>query len=192
LIDSAEPLTEDDMTIGVLSDTHIPDRAGELRPEVLDIFRQAKVKIILHAGDISTPHTLAVLEKIAPVSAVQGNRDIYTLKNLPMTRIIHFHGVELALVHGYASWTHYFVDKWHYLRIGYEFERYGKSLSTMFPSAQIIVFGHTHRPENLWYNKHLFFNPGSASFGFRHGQPPSIGLLHFRVDGGFRGEIIYF
>jgi predicted phosphodiesterase len=66
------------MTIlGVLADTHIPDRVPGLNPRVLKIFQQARVSEILHAGDVSIPQVLEELRQVAPVSVVQGNRDFF-------------------------------------------------------------------------------------------------------------------
>ncbi len=61
--------------LGVVADTHVPDKAKTLNPQVLAILRQAEVSAILHAGDISSPGVLTALGEIAPVYAVLGNRD---------------------------------------------------------------------------------------------------------------------
>ena len=55
------------MKIGVVSDTHVPDRAVALHPALLSELRRNKVDLILHAGDISTAGVLQELETIAPV-----------------------------------------------------------------------------------------------------------------------------
>jgi hypothetical protein len=59
--------------IGVLADTHIPDRAKELHPDIIPIFQQHEVDRIIHAGDICVPSVLEQLTKVAPVDAVRGN-----------------------------------------------------------------------------------------------------------------------
>ena len=61
--------------LGVISDTHIPDRARRLNERVIPVFREAGVSAILHAGDVSTPRVLKQLEEVAPVYATRGNRD---------------------------------------------------------------------------------------------------------------------
>ena len=58
------------ITLGVLSDTHVPDKAPELNPQVAARFRQEMVSAILHAGDVTSPQVLKELKKIAPVHAV--------------------------------------------------------------------------------------------------------------------------
>jgi putative phosphoesterase len=41
------------MLIGLISDTHIPDRARQLPDNVLEAFKD--VDLILHAGDLTSP-----------------------------------------------------------------------------------------------------------------------------------------
>jgi len=59
-----------------------------------------------------------------------------------------------------------------------------------FPSADCVVFGHSHIPWNEEYNGQLLFNPGSATD--RRRQPRcSIGLLYVDdVKKSVRGEIL--
>ena len=61
------------MLIGLISDTHIPDRAKVLPQKVIEAFND--VELILHAGDLTSPRVIEELEDIAPVMAVQGNMD---------------------------------------------------------------------------------------------------------------------
>jgi putative phosphoesterase len=89
-------------TLGVIADTHIPDRAKQLNPRVFEIFTQAGVKTILHAGDVSTPRVLEELAQIAPVYAVRGNRDIFYLRNLPLQVRFSMDGVSIAMAHGHG------------------------------------------------------------------------------------------
>jgi putative phosphoesterase len=178
------------LTLGVLADTHVPDRAPRLDPRVLSILREARVAAILHAGDISTPMVLHRLADIAPVHAVQGNRDVWRLSHLPMKLSLEFGGVTIGLTHGHGSLSGYFTQKLAHLIKGYQLSRFQKSVQMDFPTAKVIVFGHTHRSENTWSGDTLIFNPGSAS-SFRGGIfPPSIGLLHIQDRDGVSGEII--
>ena len=69
------------MRIGVVADTHIPDRTRELPAEIFDHLHG--VDMILHAGDVSRQIVLDRLATIAPVIAVQGNRDTATWAGCP-------------------------------------------------------------------------------------------------------------
>lgn len=167
--------------LGLLADTHIPDRAEALHPAILPIFRDARVTAILHAGDVSVAPVIHELETVAPVYAVLGNRDIYHLRHLPMSRLLHFDGVPVGLVHGQGSVWFYLYEKIHVLTIGYRLEFYLPYLFRTLPRARVIVFGHSHMPMIRWVKGTLIVNPGSASCPNRE-HLPSIGLL--RLEGG--------
>lgn len=178
------------LTLGVLSDTHIPDRARELDPQVGEIFRGAAVRAILHAGDVSTPAVLERLAQIAPVYAVRGNRDWVALRHLPTLLRLTFDGVEIGLAHGHGRWWEYWGDKPVYLVKGFEMKRFYPRLAAAFPTAKALVFGHVHRPVNEMVAGRLVFNPGTVCCPDGDGIPRSVGLLHIEA-GSVYGEVIY-
>jgi putative phosphoesterase len=192
----ADLLTQDKMspaeiTLGVIADTHIPDRAKHLHPQIQSVFQQAGVSAILHAGDISIPNVLKQLSRIAPVYAIRGNRDWLFIRSLPLTRCLSFNGATIILTHGHGRWNDYILDRIYYMLHGYHLERFSQRLLNAFPQAQAIVFGHTHRPLNLRLNGLLLFNPGSPHFPEQEDQAPSVGLLHIPAGGHeVQGEII--
>jgi predicted phosphodiesterase len=68
------------LTIGVVSDTHLP-RFGQAMPPALERgLRAAAVDLILHLGDLTGPEVPAWFEAIAPFEAVAGNNDGETLR----------------------------------------------------------------------------------------------------------------
>jgi putative phosphoesterase len=178
------------ITLGVLADTHIPDRAPQLNPRVLEIFQHAKVNAILHAGDVSTSGVLDELRQVAPVYAVQGNRDIFYLRQLPMQIEMEFEGISVGMAHGHGTFSRYMVDKIHRALRGRMVGIYLQRLLQAFPAKHVIVFGHLHVPCNFHLEGKLLFNPGSTSYPWPRGDPATVGLL--RVDGkaGVEGEII--
>lgn len=178
------------ITLGVLADTHVPDRARSLAPEVCSRFEEAGVDAILHAGDVSTPVVLDQLERIAPVFAVRGNRDIFRLSYLPMERIESWDGVRVGLTHGHGRWFNYMLDRVHFELHGYYHERLIPRLLKSFPDIDVIVFGHGHLPLNERRDGCLLFNPGSPHFPVK-GSNPSIGLLKIRSGYQIWGEILY-
>ncbi len=179
------------ITLGVIADTHIPDRAKHLHPQIQMVFQQAGVSAILHAGDISTPSVIAQLSRTAPVYAIRGNRDWLFIRSLPLTRRLSFNGATIVLTYGHGRWRDYIADRIYYMLHGYRLERFSGRLLTAFPMAQAIVFGHTHRPLNVRVNGLLLFNPGSPHFPEQKNQAPSIGLIHIPAGGReIQGEII--
>jgi putative phosphoesterase len=177
------------LTVGVIADTHIPDRARALHPHIIPLLQELRVDLILHAGDISSPGVLELLATVAPVKAVRGNRDWVFLTTLPLILKLTLANVPLVLMHGHNGMANYLRDKFFFIRDGYNFERYQKKLVKLVPEARVIVFGHTHRVENVVINGQLWFNPGSAGFSSRRGTLPSIGVLRFYDKGEVRGEV---
>ncbi len=178
------------LTVGVIADTHIPDRVKTLHPGVLPALRAAGVGMILHAGDISRPDVLEELATVAPVKAVRGNRDWLFMDTLPLVQNLTLAGVPVTLMHGHGGWVNYLRDKLYYMRDGYQFERYRQKVVQLAAEARVIVFGHTHHAENLEVDGHLFFNPGSPHFGFSPERQPTMGFLRFYEGGIVRGEIL--
>ncbi len=178
-------------TLGVVTDTHIPDRVNNLHPALIPGLRAAGVERILHAGDISIRRVLDELAEVAPVSAVQGNRDWLYRLDLPTSVQIEVAGVTVGLTHGHGTWFNYWWDKFKYVALGYHFERYRRVLQRCCPEAKIIVYGHTHQAENRREGGVLYFNPGSASFSFRpEDATPAYGLLRFYPGGRVEAEIL--
>ena len=141
------------MRVGLISDTH-----GKLRPEVFTLFDG--VDLILHAGDIGPIGLIVELETIAPVKAVIGNTDSFELANLiPDLQELSVSGYNLVLTHGHllGAPTPSLLRRAH-------------------PNAQIIVFGHTHRPLLERTDGVLVVNPGSAGAA-RFNLKPSVAIL---------------
>ena len=132
------------MLIGLISDTHIPDRAKILPTKVLEAF--SDVELILHAGDLTSPKVLEELEKIAPVMAVQGNMDRANGIDLPKAKIVETEGLRIGLIHG-EVYPRADSDQLVYL---------AKELD-----ADILVSGHSHQPKIEQKDGVLLLNPGS-------------------------------
>jgi putative phosphoesterase len=179
-------------TIGVVADTHVPDRAPGLPAGLVEQLRAAQVSHILHAGDVCVPQILRELEKVAPVTAVRGNRDFLFSPPLPMSTEVELAGVRIGLVHGHGGWWKYWLDKFAYVFVGYRIDRYYRVALSACPSARVLVFGHSHRPENIWMDGRLVFNPGTV-LGFHFGPyqfSASYGLLRIASNGDVAGQII--
>ena len=123
------------------------------------MFRE--VDHILHAGDIGPDSILLELETIAPVTAVYGNTDGWDLRaRLPQVAALELDGFRIVVTHGdqLGSPT---PDKLH----------------AAFPDAEIIVFGHTHRPLLTLVDVVVtVMNPGGAG-ARRFNLPPSVGIM---------------
>lgn len=134
------------MLIGVLSDTHIPERASKIPEMVFNLF--SDVDLILHAGDLVSPEILEDLKKIAPLKASQGNMDrAYGLK-LPSRVYLEVGGLKIGLAHGEV-----------YPRGDTQQLKY----IAMEMGVEILITGHTHWPFINNVGDVLLLNPGSPT-----------------------------
>lgn len=177
------------LTLGVVADTHVPDRSPGLNPRLLECFRDQKVEAILHAGDICVPEVLDELRKIAPVHAVRGNRDIFYLRVLPSQLLLEFNGVSIGMVHGHGRLGDYLIDRLRYYLGGLKLLRYRQRALETFPECRVVVFGHIHYPVHHWVGKQYLFNPGSACCPDMSPVPASAGLLRLHTNGSVEGKV---
>jgi hypothetical protein len=139
---------------------------------VLEVF--ARVDLILHAGDVGDPDVLRQLEAIAPVTAVYGNVDGGELRaRLPRVAHVTVDGFRFVVTHG---------------------DQFGSpradDLKEAFPGADVIVFGHTHRPLIHAFEDHsLALNPGSAG-AHRSDRLPSVAIIETEVGTPPRARIV--
>lgn len=142
------------MRLGIIADTH-----GLLRPEVLEVF--AEVDHILHGGDVGPADLLTDLEALAPVTAVFGNTDGFDIRSrCPQVARLELDGLFIAVTHG---------------------DQFGSptpaALHQAFPDADVIVYGHTHKPLlELLDRTVTVMNPGSAG-PRRFDLSPSVGIM---------------
>ncbi|MCW5876961.1 MAG: metallophosphoesterase family protein, partial [Anaerolineales bacterium] len=167
------------ITLGLVADTHVPDRRRRLHPGLLPALRAAKVSQILHAGDICLPAILAELGQVAPVLAVRGNRDWFRSADLPLARHLPAGGLRIGLTHGHGGWRAYLGDKLRYLLMGPQsFDFFAQRAAAMLPEADVVVFGHNHEPMVQQVGGRLVVNPGSACCQVFPDRAPTFGLLH--------------
>lgn len=181
------------LTLGVIADTHIPDRTKHLNPEALEVFKRADVDAILHAGDMCLPKVISQLKEIAPVHTVRGNRDLFGFRDIPWNQQLEFEGVTIGITHGHGGWWEYVLERLSYTYKGSpKFSHFENKAIHSFPDVDVLVLGHNHAPANRWQDGQLIFNPGSPCCPNDNypNLPPSVGLLH--IDrGNVEGEIVF-
>ena len=147
------------MIIGVVSDTH-----GTIHPRLLPTLRDARVELILHAGDVGDPSILKKLSSVAQVVAVRGNVDDEgSLADLPEVVRKTWGGLDIYMTHigdRPASWLRMLPD----------------------PKPQIAICGHSHVALLEELEEVLFLNPGSAGTRPRFGGTLSAAIL--RIESG--------
>jgi len=161
------------LTIGLISDTHIPEARRELWPQVFQAF--ADVDLILHAGDIHELYVLDELERVAPVYAARGNGEDGSAgrpvqpedPRVKYAWLLELEGLWVGLTH-YVPVPerppNFTVARW--------IERY-------FPerTPDVIVSGDTHRELIASVDGILCVNPGSPTYP--HNYDTQYGTLGF-------------
>ncbi len=136
------------MRVGVISDTH-----GLLRPEAERALEG--VTQIVHAGDIGRPEIIAKLRRIAPVIAIRGNIDTAQWAQCyPETKLVTLGGRSIYVLHDL-----------HALR-----------LDSLSCGVDIVISGHSHRPQVETTQGVLYLNPGSAG-PRRFSLPVTLAIL---------------
>lgn len=137
--------------LGLISDTH-----GLVRPGVHDVL--TGVELILHAGDVGGSPILDELRLIAPVRAVFGNTDPPGEPGLESEIAIEVGGLRVHVSHGHE------VGSPTPAKLAARYD------------ADVIIYGHTHRPLVTRHDGRLFVNPGAAG-PRRFNILPNVGRL---------------
>ena len=141
----------DTHVLGLISDTH-----GLIRPDVHDVL--TGVELILHAGDVGGSAILDELRLIAPVRAVFGNTDRPGEPELEGEIAIEVGGMRVHVSHGHE------VGSPTPAKLAARYD------------ADVVIYGHTHRPLVTWHDGRLFVNPGAAG-PRRFNISPNVGRL---------------
>ena len=127
-------MSERELTVGVISDTH-----GLLRPQAVAALRGSD--LIIHAGDVGNREVITTLSGIAPTFAVRGNIDKAAWAvELPMTKLVEVGERLFCVLHEISQ-----LD-----------------LDPATAGFAAVVFGHSHQPRIETRDGVLFLNPGSA------------------------------
>lgn len=165
--------------LGLISDTHIPDRCPFLPPSALTVFEG--VNLILHAGDVGDLRVLDELSSAAPVVAVHGNDEAVpgAQELLPLQQIISVNRHRICLTHGHdPDRQREKDDRWagKHARLARQ---------AIAAGAQILLYGHTHVPGVALSQGVWLINAGalaSGSYATRQ-RAQTVALIYLRDDG---------
>jgi len=138
----------------------ISDTHGYLRPQVIAHLHGCNS--IIHAGDICDDNLIADLTAIAPVHPVAGNMD--PRGRYPASDLIQIGNFSIYIIHNIDM-----ID-----------------LDLKAAGIDIVIFGHTHQPDQFQRGAVTCINPGSAG-PERRNRPISMARLqldedHFSVE----------
>ena len=134
------------MRVVVVSDTHAPRFWKVCPPAVAAQLEGAD--LILHAGDVCTPEVLDELSAFAPVRVVLGNNDGPEVAawGAPETLELELDGLRVGMIHD-AGPTDGRLAR----------------MQRRFPTADLVVFGHSHIPLDAADDRLRILNPGSPT-----------------------------
>jgi putative phosphoesterase len=134
------------MRVVVVSDTHAP-RFWKVCPPAVAA-RLEGADLILHAGDVCTPEVLEELSAYAPVRVVLGNNDGPEVAawGAEETLELELDGLRVGMIHD----------------AGPKDGRLAR-MHRRFPTADLVIFGHSHIPLDAADDRLRILNPGSPT-----------------------------
>lgn len=178
-------LSNKDLRIILLGDTHVPDRIPRLPKNLLAYISDLHPDLILHTGDVCTRKVLSDLAQIAPMNAVQGNRDWFMRLSLPPAIQLELNGVHIILTHGHGTIKRYLRDLFRFVVLRHDVEHtyYQQMLAKTYSHADVILYGHTHYQVDEMMQGIRFINPGSIYPCKLNNNSPAFALLHISANG---------
>lgn len=136
------------MRIGVISDTHIPDRADALPKKLVE--RLKSLDMLIDCGDLVDLCVLKEIRKICgDVKAVSGNMDPPEVKDALPDKIVFKAGkFTIGVSHGIGAP-----------------QKLPEMMRQLFKKDKVdlIIFGHSHQPLIDKSSRPWLFNPGSPT-----------------------------
>ena len=154
------------MKILIVSDTH---GHSENLEKVLE--QTGPLDHFIHLGDVEGQEDYIEVIAGCPVHMVSGNNDFFS--DLPREEEFWIGEYHIIITHG------------HYYGVSVGTERLKEE--AMLRGIDIVMYGHTHRPEIDMEDQVTVLNPGSLSYPRQIGRRPSF--LMMEIDGA--GEAHY-
>lgn len=150
------------MKILIVSDTH---RRNENLYEVVE--RIGKIDVLIHCGDTECPSEL--IEEIAGCHTiiVRGNNDFFSM--MDKERVVNISKYKVMIVHGHTYNVSLGVD----MLVD----------EAMSRGANIVMYGHTHRPHLEIRDDIIILNPGSLSYPRQEGRIPTYAIMEIDDEG---------
>jgi len=150
------------MRILVISDSH-----GHNEKVEEAVRRAGPVDMLIHCGDVSQGESYIRSLVACPVHMVAGNNDFFL--DLPRYKIIQVEGHRILLIHGHRHRVHSGVGELRKLARKHK--------------ADIVMFGHTHRPYLSEEEGLTLLNPGSIAYPRNQGRIPTYLLMEIFDEG---------
>ena len=158
------------MKILIVSDTH-----GHERNLKKVIEKVGQTDLFIHLGDIEGHEDYIEALADCPVHMVSGNNDFFS--DLPREEEFQLGRYRVLITHG------------HYYGVSVGTDRLKEEARSR--SIDIVMYGHTHRPEIDIDDHVTVLNPGSLSYPRQWGRKPSYMLMEIDREGEAHYTINY-
>ncbi len=143
------------MKVLIVSDTH---RKNDTYLNLLELH---KPDMVIHCGDAEGAEYLLTEAADCPVHIVLGNNDFFS--ELPRELELEIGGYKVWVTHGHN----------YYVSMGNE----NIKREAIARGADIVCYGHTHRPVIDWDDDVVALNPGSLSYPRQENRRPSYIIM---------------
>lgn len=126
-----------------------------------------KPDMLIHCGDVEGSELTISKCAGCPVEMVAGNNDFFS--ELPREREFEIKGYRVWLTHGHN----------YYVSMGNELLKQEAAAK----GADIVMYGHTHRPVIETDGEVIAINPGSLSYPRQEGRQASYIIMEIDEDG---------
>lgn len=158
------------MKILIVSDTHGHEENLEI---VLE--KTGPIDRLIHLGDVEGQEDYIAAAADCPVHMVAGNNDFFS--DLPREEEFMLGKHHVLITHG------------HYYGVSMETDRLKEEARAR--GADIVMYGHTHRPEIDEEENLTVLNPGSLSYPRQWGRKPSYIIMEMNQAGEIGYTISY-
>ena len=143
------------MKVLIVSDTH------KKNENYFYVLEKEKPDLVIHCGDAEGSEYALTKAADCPVEIVLGNNDFFS--ELPRELMLDIGPYKVWVVHGHN----------YYVSMGNE----NLKREAVERGADIVFYGHTHRPVIDMDDEVIAVNPGSLSYPRQEGRRPSYALM---------------
>ncbi len=157
------------MKVLIVSDTH------KKNENYFYVLEKEKPDLVIHCGDAEGSEYALTKAADCPVEIVLGNNDFFS--ELPRELMLDIGPYKVWVVHGHN----------YYVSMGNE----NLKREAVERGADIVFYGHTHRPVIDMDDDVIAVNPGSLSYPRQEGRRPSYALMEMDNRDALQFSICY-
>jgi hypothetical protein len=158
------------MRILIISDTH---RKNDNYLKIIETIGQ--LDMVIHLGDVEGSEYIIQEAAGCPVEFVAGNNDFFS--DLPSEKTLQIGKYHVMITHGHR----------YYIGMGNEMLK----KEAIANGADIVMYGHTHRPVIEISKDIIALNPGSLSYPRQENRKPSYIIMETDSFGEARFDLRY-